>query len=98
GGQDQGSGDDQGSPHVLPRDLLVVVQGVGVHHHLEVLKAGAVVELDEGEGLHVPDGAGQPHTVTVWPSSSWPSAYSAAILYLSISFHLRFQNRQICTE
>ena len=57
GGQDQGSGDDQGSPHVLPRDLLVVVQGVGVHHHLEVLKAGAVVELDEGEGLHVPDGA-----------------------------------------
>ena len=58
GGEDHRAGDDEGGPHVLTGDLLVVVQGVSIHDHLEVLEAGAVVELDKPEGLHVPDGAG----------------------------------------
>ena len=58
GGEDHRAGDDEGGAHVLPGDLLIVGQDVGVHDDLQVLEAGAVVELDEAEGLHVPDGAG----------------------------------------
>ena len=50
----------EGRAHVLLGDLLIVVQGAGLHDHLEVLEAGAVVELDEAEGLHVADGSGPP--------------------------------------
>ena len=56
--QHHGAGDDQGGTHVLAGDLLVIFQGTRVHNHLEVAEAGAVVELNEAEGLHVPDGAG----------------------------------------
>ena len=58
GGEDHLTGDDKGGAHVLPGDLLVIVQHAGVHDDLKVLEAGAVVELNEAEGLHVPDGAG----------------------------------------
>ena len=58
GRQDHRTGHRQGGAHVLPGDLLIVGQGGGLHHHLEVFEAGAIVELDEAEGLHVPDGAG----------------------------------------
>ena len=58
GGEDQLAGDNEGRAHVLPGHLLVVVQGIGIHHHLEIPEAGAVVELHEAEGLHVPDGPG----------------------------------------
>ena len=58
GSEDHGAGDHQGGPHVLPGDLLEVIQARGLHHHLEVFQAGAVVELDKAEGLHVADGAG----------------------------------------
>ena len=61
GREHHGAGDDQGGAHVLSGDLFVVVQDAGVHDHLEVLEAGAVVEFDEAEGLHVPDGLGPPH-------------------------------------
>ena len=61
GGEDDGAGDDEGRAHVLPGDFLIVVQHIGVHDDLEVLEAGAVVKLDEAEGLHVPDGAGPAH-------------------------------------
>ena len=43
---------------VLPGNLLVVGQNIGIHHHLEISEAGAVVELHEPEGLHIPDGPG----------------------------------------
>ena len=56
-----GAGDHQGRAHVLGGDLLIVVQGVGVHDDLQVFEAGAVVQLDEAEGFHVPDGAGPAH-------------------------------------
>ena len=49
---------DQGRAHVLGRDLLIIIQHIGVHDHLQVPKAGAVVELNEPEGLHVTDGPG----------------------------------------
>jgi hypothetical protein len=34
------------------------MQFIGAHDHLQIAEAGAVVELDEAEGLHIPDGAG----------------------------------------
>ncbi|CAN4032836.1 HNH endonuclease, partial [Dysosmobacter welbionis] len=43
--------------HVLGGDILIVLQRPGLHDHLEILEAGPVVQLDEAEGLHVPDGA-----------------------------------------
>ena len=52
-----GAGDDQGGAHVLGGDILIVLQRPGLHDHLQILEAGAVVQLDEAEGLHVPDGA-----------------------------------------
>ena len=55
-GQYHGAGDDQRRAHVLGGDILIIFQGVGVHDHLEIAEAGAVVELDEAERLHVPDG------------------------------------------
>ena len=55
--QDDGAGDDQGGAHVLGGDILIVLQRPGLHDHLEILEAGPVVQLDEAEGLHVPDGA-----------------------------------------
>ena len=58
GGQDHLAHDHKGRAHVLSGDLLIILQHIGVHDDLQVLKAGAVVELDEAEGLHVPDGAG----------------------------------------
>ena len=58
GGEHHRSGDDEGGPYVLPGDLLVIIQRIGVHDYLQILKAGAVVELDKPKGLHVPDGAG----------------------------------------
>ena len=58
GGEDHRAGDNEGGPHVLAGDLLIVVQHIGVHDHLKVLEAGAVVELDKAEGFHIPDGAG----------------------------------------
>ena len=58
GGQDHGAGDDEGGPHVLAGDVLVVVQHVGVHDDLKIFEAGAVIQFDKAEGLHVPDGPG----------------------------------------
>ncbi len=58
GGEHHRAGDGQGGAHVLSGDLLIVVQDVGVQDDLQILEAGAVVELHEAEGLHVPDGAG----------------------------------------
>lgn len=40
--------------HVLPRDLVVIGQIPPLEHYLQALVAGAVVELDEAEILHVP--------------------------------------------
>ena len=57
-GEYHSAGDGQGRAHVLSGDLPVVVQGAGVQDDLQVLEAGAVVELHEAEGLHIPDGAG----------------------------------------
>ena len=61
GGEHHGAGDDKGRAHVLPGNLLVVVQHPRVHDHLQILEAGAVVELDKAEGFHIPDGAGPAH-------------------------------------
>ena len=57
-GQDHSAGDDQCRAHVLRGDLGVVGQGGGLHDHLEIFEARAVVQLDEAEVLHVPDGPG----------------------------------------
>ena len=56
--QHHGAPDDQGRAHVLSRDFLIIMQFIGAHDHLQIAEAGAVVELDEAEGLHIPDGAG----------------------------------------
>ena len=56
--QHHGAPDDQGRAHVLRSDLLIVMQLVGAHDHLQIAEAGAVVELNEAEGFHIPDGAG----------------------------------------
>ena len=58
GGQHHGAADDQRRAHVLGGDLLIVGQLLGGHDHLQILEAGAVVQLDKAEGLHVADGAG----------------------------------------
>ena len=55
--QHHGALDDQCRAHVLCGDVLIVGQLLGGHDHLQVLKAGAVVQLDEAKGLHVADGA-----------------------------------------
>ena len=55
--QHHGALDDQRRAHVLRRDVLVIGQFVGGHDHLQILEAGAVVQLDKAEGLHIPDGA-----------------------------------------
>ena len=57
GGQHHGAADDQRRAHVLGGDLLIVGQLLGGHDHLQILEAGAVVQLDKAEGLHVADGA-----------------------------------------
>ena len=62
--------DDEGGAHVLPGDFLVVVQDVGVHDHLEVFKAGTVVELNKAEGFHIPDGAGPAHYGDILPAQA----------------------------
>ena len=54
--QHHGTADDQGRTHVLRGDLLIIIQLLGGHDHLQILKAGAVVQLDEAKGLHVADG------------------------------------------
>ena len=54
--QHYGAADDQGRAHVLRGDLLIIGQLPGGHDHLQILKAGAVVQLDEAEGLHIADG------------------------------------------
>ena len=54
--QHHGTADDQGRSHVLRGDLLIIIQLLGGHDHLQILKAGAVVQLDEAKGLHVADG------------------------------------------
>ena len=61
GSEDHRAGDDEGRAHVLSGDVLVIVQDVGVHDDLQIFEAGAVVQLDEAEGLHIPDGAGPAH-------------------------------------
>ena len=58
GGEDQLPGDDEGRAHILSGDLLIIAQGIGVHDHLQVPEAGAVVELRKSEGFHVTDGTG----------------------------------------
>ena len=55
------AGQNVGAALIVTGDLLVVVQRAGVQHDLEVAEAGAVVELDKAEGLHIPDGAGPAH-------------------------------------
>ena len=55
--QHHGALDDQRRAHVLCGDILIVGQLLGGHDHLQVLEAGAVVQLDEAKGLHVADGA-----------------------------------------
>ena len=58
GGQNHGAGDGQGGAHVLSGDLFIILQGGGIHNDLQIFEAGAVVELNKAEGLHVPDRAG----------------------------------------
>mgnify|MGYP001646557849 CR=1 FL=1 len=50
--------DDERRADVLGGDLLIVGENVRVHDDLQVAEAGAVVELDEAEGLEVADGLG----------------------------------------
>ena len=50
--------DDERRADVLGGDLLIVGENVRVHNDLQVAEAGAVVELDEAEGLEVADGLG----------------------------------------
>ena len=57
GGEHQLTGDDKGRAHVLADDLVVIIDGVPVQHHLQALEGAAVVQLQEGEILHIPDGA-----------------------------------------
>ena len=54
--QHYGAADDQGRAHVLRGDLLIIGQLLGGHDHLQIPEAGAVIQLDEAEGLHVADG------------------------------------------
>ena len=54
--QHHGTADDQGRTHVLRGDLLIIIQLLGGHDHLQILEAGAVVQLNEAKGLHVADG------------------------------------------
>jgi len=56
--QGHNAGDDQGRAYVLGGDVLIVREGLCLHHHLKIAEAGAVVKLDEAEGFHIPDGAG----------------------------------------
>ena len=58
GSEHHGAVYDQGGAYVLAGDLFIIVQHVGIHDDLKILEAGAVVELDKAEGLHIPDGAG----------------------------------------
>ena len=58
GVRNHGAGDGQGGAHVLSGDLFIILQGGGIHNDLQILEAGAVVELNKAEGLHVPDRAG----------------------------------------
>ena len=57
GRQHHGAAHDQGGAHILRGDLLVVIQLLGAHDHLQIFEAGAVVELNEAKGFHVADGA-----------------------------------------
>ena len=56
--QHHGATDDESGAHVLPGDLLIIIQLISGHDHLQILEAGAVIELDEPKGFHIPDGAG----------------------------------------
>ena len=58
GGEDHRAGDHEGRAHVLLGDLLEVLHHAVLKDNLEVLEAGAVVKLNEAEGLHIPDGPG----------------------------------------
>ena len=58
GGQHHLSADDQRGAHVLTGNLFIVVQDIGVHDDLQVLEAGAIIQLDKPKGFHVPDGPG----------------------------------------
>ena len=51
------AGDDEGGAHVLPGDLFVIIQGGGLHDHLQVFEAGTVIQFDEAKALQVADGA-----------------------------------------
>ena len=56
-GQHHSASDDESGAHILPGDLLIIVQHGCVQHHLQVLKAGAVIQLHKAKALHIPDGA-----------------------------------------
>ena len=51
-----GASGDERRADILRADLLIIGKLVRVQNNLQVAEAGAVVELDEAEGLHVADG------------------------------------------
>jgi len=55
--QGHNAGDDQSRAYVLGGDVLIVREGLCLHHHLKIAEAGAVIQLDEAEALQIPDGA-----------------------------------------
>ncbi len=67
-GQHQRAAHDQGGAHVLPGDLIVIVQAGPLKYDLQRLEVAAVVELDKAEVLHVPhraDPAADGHALSV---------------------------------
>ena len=68
GRQHQRAVHDQGGAHVLPGDLIVIVQAGPLKYDLQRLEVAAVVELDKAEVLHVPhraDPAADGHALSV---------------------------------
>ena len=57
GRERQNAADDQGRAHVLVGDLVVIVELAALEHDLQGFEAGAVVELDKAEVLHIADGS-----------------------------------------
>ena len=58
GRQHDGALHDEGGADILRGNLLIILQLVGGHDHLQIPEAGAVVQLDKAEGLEVADRAG----------------------------------------
>ena len=55
-GQHHGAMHHQRCTYILTCDFLIIIQHRGIQHHLQILEAGAVVQLDKAKALHIPDG------------------------------------------